>query len=233
MNSRILVVFLSICSILYSGDGSSLKERLSRIPDAEVIEIPDLEPFSVRFRLQLKQPLDHQDEEKGNFYQKIEISHMDFDAPVVMITEGYSIGRRRYIRLADHLCANEIRVEHRYHGDSKPDSMIWQYLNIEQAALDHHRIRLLLADIYEGNWISTGFSKGGQTAIYYRYFFPDDVIATVPYDAPMNFALEESRIDDFFQKVGDAGIRKKLVSFQRISLSRKAALGEDIEKYRK
>ena len=48
-------------------------------------------------------------------------------------------------------------------------------------------------------WISAGFSKGGQTAMYYRRFYPNDVKGTICFDSPLNFQQQEERIDAFFQ----------------------------------
>ena len=80
---------------------------------------------------------------------------------------------------------NMIEVEHRYFGESIPfmqdDSTItdetlnWDYMTARNEAADLHRVNQLFKKIYEGKWIATGISKGGQTAMLYRTFYPDDV----------------------------------------------------------
>jgi hypothetical protein len=75
---------------------------------------------------------------------------------------------------------------------------------------------------YRGKWVSTGWSKGGQAALIYRSYFPGDVSATVAYDAPLNLALEEPRVDAFFEAVGDSVCRRRLLEFQRLALENKA-----------
>jgi hypothetical protein len=81
-----------------------------------------------------------------------------------------------------------------------------------------------MRDIYAGPWLSTGWSKGGQTALIYRSHYPDDVVATVAYDAPLPLALEDPRIDAHFVKVGTVECRQKIERFQRTALERKSTL---------
>ncbi len=200
---------------------SELYKKLVRI---ENIGITILEPdsiYSEKYEIMLTQNINHSDPQNGKFSQRILLSHKNFNSPTVMITEGYSFGHNYCGELAELLKANEIRVEHRYFGKSKPDSMEWQYLTIEQAVEDHHNIVNLFKTIYPGKWINTGWSKGGQTSIFHRYFYPKDVDISVIYDAPLNFALEDKRIDEFFENVGSKKYQEKIIDFQKIALSRK------------
>jgi hypothetical protein len=203
---------------------SSLYQKLQSIPAALIKPIDPDSMFREAYEIRLTQPLDHQNPGGKKFVQKIILSYIDESSPVVFITEGYSL-RHNYVReLSEILNANEIRVEHRYFGDSKPDSMDWQFLNIKQSAEDHHRIVKFFKKIYGGKWISTGWSKGGQTALIHRHFYPDDVDVTVAYNAPLNFALEDPRIDQFFDEVGSEFCRQKLINFQRLILKNKEAI---------
>lgn len=177
--------------------------------------------FAAAYEIRVQQPVDHNDPGAGYFDQRLILSHRGTDAPMVMVTEGYSLGRNFVHELSEILEANELRVEHRYFGDSEPDSMDWRYLTIEQAAADHHRIVELFSPVYAGKWVSTGWSKGGQTALIHRSLYATDVTATVAYDAPLNFALEDPRIDAFFDEVGDTLCRGRLVDFQRLALGNK------------
>ncbi|NWG26926.1 MAG: peptidase, partial [Ignavibacteriaceae bacterium] len=115
-------------------------------------------------------------------------------------------------------------VEHRYFGESVPDSIDWKYLTIEQAANDHHRIIETMKNIYEDKWITTGISKGGQTTYIHKYYFPDDADASVCYVAPLNLAPEDPRIYHFLDNVGTEECRMKMIQFQREVLKRKAEL---------
>ena len=110
--------------------------------------------------------------------------------------------------------ANQILVEHRYFGESLPDSIDYSYLKAEQEAEDLHKINLLFKEIYKGKWLSTGVSKGGQNTIYYRYFYPGDVDVSVPYVAPVNLSKEDERIYSFLKDAGTEECREKIKNFQ-------------------
>jgi hypothetical protein len=132
------------------------------------------------------------------------------------------------------LKANQIIVEHRYFGKSVPEKKDWKYLNIKQAAADHHAIVQLFKNIYNGKWVSTGISKGGQTTLYFKRFYPNDVDAAVPYVAPVNLAQEDPRIYMFLNSVGTEECRNKIIQFQRAFLTKKDSilplLLNDVEK---
>lgn len=202
----------------------SLEQRLAALPDATLTRVEATEPFFEAFDLRLVQPLDHHDPGAASFSQRILVEHRGFQRPVVLVTEGYSLGDNQVAELAEMLGANQIRVEHRYLGDSVPAEMDWRYLNVAQSSGDYHRIVGLLREIYPGPWLSTGWSKGGQTALIYRSHFPDDVVATVAYDAPLPLALEDPRIDAHFVQVGTVECRQRIEGFQRLALARKSTL---------
>ncbi len=98
--------------------------------------------------------------------------------------------------------------------------MEWKHLTVENAAADHHNIIESFKNIYQENWIGTGISKGGQSAIFHRYFYPDDVLVTVPYVAPLNLAEEDPRIYHFLRNVGTKECRENIIQFQREVLIR-------------
>jgi len=213
---------LALAGVACSTDGErGIKQRLRALSGATVRSIEAEPPFDQAFEILLDQPLNHDDPGGASFTQRIRLSHVGVERPVVLITEGYALYDNQVRELAELLDANQLRVEHRYFGESVPDGPEWSLLNIRQAAEDHHRVVELLRSIYAGPWVSTGWSKGGQAAIFHRHFFPDDVAATVAYDAPLNFAAEDPRIDRFFDEVGTADCRQRLVTFQREVLSRK------------
>ncbi len=200
------------------GDGAA-QNLLSRI-DA----LGDIPVNKVTVEMSFTQPLDHQNPEAGTFDQKVVLIHKGFEKPLVLWLEGYAWkdnGEQEITRL---LAANQLSVEHRYFGDSKPGFEKWRYLTIEQAAADHHRIVQAFKRIYTGKWINSGTSKGGQTTMYHRRFYPDDVDASVCYVAPLNFSDEEPRFADFFESVGNETLRKKVVEFQKLVLEKKEQL---------
>jgi hypothetical protein len=106
-------------------------------------------------------------------------------------------------------------MDHRYFGESWPEPLNWDYLTVENAAADHHKVVVLMKKYYTGKWISTGISKGGQTVVYHRWLYPDDVDASVPYVCPLNFGVEDGRHEPFIANVpGTVEQRKKIVAFQ-------------------
>ena len=135
--------------------------------------------FSEKYVMFLTQPLDHRHPEKGTFRQRVIVGHVGFDRPTVIVTEGYGAGyalKSQYREeISELFDANMIFVEHRYFLESTPDPCDWQFLTAENSAEDLHSVTATFKTLYSGKWISTGISKGGQTSLLYRAFFPDDV----------------------------------------------------------
>ena len=166
----------------------------------------------------IQQPLDHRNPDGKSFAQRLYISHIDPLKPVVFVTAGYDAEYYYTSEIAAQLKCNQIMVEHRYFGKSRPDSLDWRYLDTWQAASDHHRIVSIFRELYPGKWISTGISKGGQTVLYHSMYYPDDVDVRVPYVAPLNFSVEDHRIYEFLDRVGSAAERRKVHRFQKLLL---------------
>jgi len=219
-----LILLLSVAVFPLTAQQTDFEKFLADKPGVSIEETgPPNAKFAKGYVLFITQPLDHKHPEKGTFRQRVWVSLRDtVDAhPVVMVTEGYSANRNYECEPANLLNANQVIVEHRYFSKSVPDTLDWQYLTVEQAATDHHEIVKLLKPFFKGKWITTGVSKGGQTAIYFRAFFPDDVDVTIPYVAPINFAREDQRIYDFFHHVGTKEVRDKIHDFQKLVLEKR------------
>lgn len=148
---------------------------------------------------------------------------------MVFYTSGYGISRNFEPELSALLRSNQILLVHRFFPDANLSD--WRYLDIRQAADDQHRIREALRNLFPGKWVSTGASKGGITALFYRRFHPADVAATVAYVAPVMPYPDDPRFAPFFSKVGSADCRQKLRDFQRLVLSRRASLLELFSQY--
>jgi len=212
MRILFLVILLPYCWFCQAQ--TDLEKSLFLLDDVIFTKIETPEGYDSAYKLMIRQPLDHASPDKGHFYQKAYLSHRNTKAPTVIITEGYNRDSNRIYELTELLDGNQIDVEHRFYGESIPDSLEYQYLNLEQATADLHRINQLFKKIYDGKWLSTGISKGGQTTIFYRYFFPEDVDVSVPYVAPLNIELEETRIYDFLDTIGTYECRKKIYDVQ-------------------
>lgn len=200
----------------------TLLQKLQALPGFQVVQLPALTGFTSSFQIDISQPVDHTDPSAGTFSQRLYLSHRSEESPMVFYTSGYGISRNAEVELSALLQANQIMLVHRFFPGAVPPD--WRYLTIQQAAGDQHRIREALRELYPGKWISTGGSKGGMTALFYRRFHPDDVDATVAYVAPVMPFPDDPRFAPFFQTVGSAECRQKLLDFQRLVLSRRAQL---------
>lgn len=212
ISSLLLTAFLLLTFSLTTAQ--SLETRLFELPDVAFKKVESGDDRAT-YEVMVKQYLDHKDPAKGTFYQKVYLSHVGYDRPTVIVTEGYNRPRNRVYELTKLLEANQVQVEHRYFGNSMPDSIDYNYLNLEQVTADLHRVNQLFRNLYQGKWVSTGISKGGSTTIIYRYFFPNDVDVSVPYVAPINREYEEQRIYDFLDKVGTKEVRNQILAFQK------------------
>lgn len=222
-----LVLMMMAPGLLQAQQPVTIETQLFNLPDVTFKRIETPEGFQSAWELRIRQPLDHKNPGAGYFYQRAFLSHADFSRPLVLCTEGYQRPRNRIYELTELLSANQIDVEHRYFGESTPDSLDYRYLTLEQVAADLHHIKLLFHQIYAGKWVSTGISKGGQTTIYYRYFYPEDVDLSVPYVAPLNLALEEKRIYEFLDTVGTDECRQRIYQTQvRLLKNRKEVLSK-------
>ncbi|MCW8804252.1 MAG: S28 family serine protease, partial [Ignavibacteriaceae bacterium] len=218
-----IVIVFYFTSLLFSQN--DLKSRIESLPG--IISVERIEPDSEyveAFKIFIEQPVDYNNPDGKKFKQKFYLSQKDETLPMVIELDGYSINYNRKNELSSILKCNKIVVEHRYFGESLPDSLDWKYLTIEQAANDHHKIIETLKSIYSGKWVTTGISKGGQTTIYHKYFFPEDADVSVSYVAPLNLAEEDPRIYHFLDNVGSEECRQKMIQFQREVLKREDEL---------
>lgn len=81
--------------------------------------------FSEKYVTYFTQPLDHRRPEKGSFRQRVIVSHVGFDRPTVIVTEGYgaayALNPKYREELSELLDANMIFVEYRYFLESTPE----------------------------------------------------------------------------------------------------------------
>lgn len=112
-------------------------------------------------------------------------------------------------------------------------SLQWQYLTAEQVTADLHHVNQLFRTIYKNKWISTGISRGGQTAIYYKTYYPNDVDLAVPYVAPIPNSLEDKRIYNFLDTIGSPECRRKILEVQRFLLEHETEAVNKLKWYAK
>jgi len=223
-----LLTFLFSISFLSGiSQNKDLIEKLKSLPEVtKVTKLNSDTLFQAKYKLHIQQPVDHKHPDGPTFTQRVFLSHLDYTKPVVFITEGYTafyaLSSLHVNELSAILNANQVTVEHRYFGASKPENPEWKYLTTAQAAADHHKVIQLLKEIYtHSQWINTGISKGGQTTIYHRYYYPQDVDASVGYVCPLNFSFEDKRVYSFLENVGTDSCRKRIMNFQKYMLENK------------
>ena len=101
------------------------------------------------------------DPSSPTFLQEVSLLHHDeLHYPMVVHTSGYwDYYEDRVVELTALLGANQISIEHRYFGESRPVPTDWSKLTIEQMAADQHAIVTALKQVYEGKFITNGGSE--------------------------------------------------------------------------
>lgn len=211
-------------------------KRLAALPGVSKVEALKTTLFPEKYVFFIRQQLDAKDASKGWFEQRVVLCHRGFDRPTVLVTEGYNARyamRENYMdELSKLFETNVITVEYRYFDQSMPNPCNWDYMTVENSLYDLHHVNETLHAMYKGKWISTGISKGGQTTMFYRSYFPDDVDISVPYVAPLNKSVEDGRHEKFLQyQVSTKENRQKVLDFQLLLFKRKAALLPMLEQY--
>lgn len=209
----------------------TFQQRLEEVfPDAEITKMEVEDHFTKAFQLVLNQPLDHKNPETGTFKQYVYLSHVNDQLPVVLVTEGYNAIPKTY-ELSKILKGNQVQVEYRFYGKSRPDSIPWQYLTNDQAVEDYHQIVTKLKRVYSGKWVSTGISKGGETVLIYKSKYPWDVRIAVPYVAPLINGQEDPKTEEHIKTIGTDACRAKIEKFQRLVLENRAGVLKEITNY--
>jgi len=224
ISTLFLLFLLTGLSSCFQPKAISLEESLKQIPNVTVQKITGDTTYTEYYELYFTQPLDHENPEAGTFKQRVLLGHHAIEKPMVVEIQGYNIWTEKAGELSKLLNANQLTIEHRYFKNSMPDSLDWKYLNIKQAAADQHKVIQALKKIYKNKWITTGISKGGQTTIYHRFFYPNDVDVSVPYVAPQNLVREDKRIHKHLATVGSKECRDKIYQFQLACFKNKKEL---------
>lgn len=207
------------------GTGTGIKDRILAIPGISLIEEKPVDGYRF-FLLNYEQPVDHKNPDKGTFQQRISVLHKGEDRPTVFETSGYNLSekpsRSEPTQMVD---GNQVSMEYRFFTPSRPEPADWSKLNIRQGADDQHRVFSALHRIYDQKWLSTGASKGGSTATYYRRFHPHDMDGTVSYVAPNDVDNNDSSAYyDFFKNVGTKKCRDRLNAAQHELFERRGEM---------
>lgn len=201
--------------------------KLANIPGVfKVEETSKTSHFKQNFELWFHQPIDYNDASKGTFPQRVLLGYMGNEKPVIVELQGYGIYTDKAGELANHYKANQLTIEHRYFNKSRPENIDWNTLTVEAAAKDQNYIITKIREaLYPtANFITTGISKGCQTTMAHKRYFPNSVEGSVCYVGPLNFNREDSRIYSFLANVGTFEQRAKIRAFQIEAFKRKEAL---------
>ena len=224
------IAFLCLASWLSAQTDSTLFMKQLCALDC-VSEVQPLETtcFKEKYVLKMEQQVDWKTSAKGTFGERIFVGMKGLDKPTVLVTEGYSASyglnpgyEEELSRLFD---ANVVLCEYRYFSQSVPVPTNWDYMTVDNSLADYHHVRQVFGQLFKGKWISTGISKGGQTTMFYRATYPDDVDVSVSYVAPLNRAVEDGRHENFLaKKVGTKEERKVIRQAMQELMRRKPEL---------
>ena len=224
------IAFLCLASWLSAQTDSTLFMKQLCALDC-VSEVQPLETtcFKEKYVLKMEQQVDWKTSAKGTFGERIFVGMKGLDKPTVLVTEGYSasyglnpVYEEELSRLFD---ANVVLCEYRYFSQSVPVPTNWDYMTVDNSLADYHHVRQVFGQLFKGKWISTGISKGGQTTMFYRATYPDDVDVSVSYVAPLNRAVEDGRHEKFLaKKVGTKEERKVIRQAMQELMRRKPEL---------
>ncbi len=235
IRSFYLVLFLisigcnSTKTVVISNPDVSTYKKLTEIPNVVNVEkTKNVSHFDENYELWFEQPVDHNDLSKGTFKQRVFLGFKTPLKPVIVELRGYGIGSEKAGELASHYNANQLTIEHRYFNNSKPDNIDWNTLTIENAAKDQAIIIDAIREaLYpKAKFISTGISKGCQTTMAHRRYFPKNVDACVCYVGPLNYQREDPRVYNFLKNVGTKTERDKIKAFQKLCFENRTALLE-------
>ena len=210
--------------------------QLMALPGISDVQPLQSRSFKEKYVMKIQQNVDGDNAAKGTFGQRIFVCMRDVNAPTVIVTEGYSasygLNPGYEIELSRMFDANIVLCEYRYFDQSVPEPCNWDYMTVDNSLRDLHNVRQTLGQLFKGKWISTGTSKGGQTTMFYRVTYPDDVDASVSYVAPLNRGVEDGRHEVFLaKKAGTAEDRAIVLAAQQEMLKRRATMVPRFEKY--
>ena len=209
----------------------TFEQKLGNLfPNAEITKMDAKDHFTKAYQLVLNEPLDHNNAEAGTFKHYVYLSHVNTNKPTILVTEGYNASPRTY-ELSKIFKGNQVQVEYRFYGKSRPDSIPWKYLKNDQAVEDYHQLVTKLKTLYSNKWISTGISKGGETVLIYKSKYPYDIDVAVPYVAPLINTQEDSRTEEHISTVGSDECRAKITKFQRLVLEHREEILSEISEY--
>lgn len=210
-------------------DSTAFMRQLCKVAGVSNVERINSSAYAEKYVLKFRQFVDGDNDAKGTFDQRIVVGLKGLDRPTVLVTEGYYADYSLRENYEEELCklfnANVVFCEYRYFAESTPVPTNWDYMTVDNSLRDYHRVRTAFGTLFTNKWISTGISKGGQTTMFYRATYPNDVDISVSYVAPLNRSVEDGRHEVFLEKqVGTKAERKAIKAAMQHLMKNKAAL---------
>lgn len=241
MKQRIIILSLAVCIALNSfcqtlEQGSEFMKSLMALPGISGVEKLESNRYEEKYLIRITQNVDGENDDKGTFTQRVIVGLKGLDRPTVIVTEGYYANYALSPGYEEELCrlfnANLVFCEYRYFAESTPQPCNWDYMTVDNSLRDLHNVRQTLGKIFTNKWISTGISKGGQTTMFYRATYPDDMDVSVSYVAPLNKGVEDDRHEKFLsEEVGTAEEREAVLKAQQEILKRRESLMPEFSKF--
>jgi hypothetical protein len=111
----ILILLFTLTCLTYSNAQSDelvLEQAMFNLPDVVFKKVSKPGDPYLQYALTIRQPLDHQHPEKGNYDQQVILTHKGFYSPTVMNINGYSLYKEKN-EIVQVLHANELNIEYR------------------------------------------------------------------------------------------------------------------------
>lgn len=200
----ILTLFVLSLTASAQTDSTAFMKRLCQLVGVSEVKPLEHTKYKEKYVLNFRQNVNGINADCGTFDQRIIIGYQGEDRPTVLVTEGYyadyALSPGYEEELTKLFDANLIFCEYRFFGPSTPVPTDWTYMTVDNSLHDYHNVRQVFGSVFTKKWISTGISKGGQTTMFYRATYPEDVDVSVSYVAPLNRAVEDGRHERFLLK---------------------------------
>ncbi len=224
-----LLVALTTAGVNAQTDTTAFMRRLLAVDGVSGVRRLESDKYQEKYVMKIRQNVAGEDPSKGTFDERIVVGLKGLDRPTVLVTEGYFADYALQAGYEEELCrlfdANVIVCEYRYFAESVPEPCNWDYMTVDNSLHDYHHVRQAFDGVFRGKWIATGISKGGQTTMFYRSVYPQDMDVSVSYVAPLNRAMEDGRHEKFLAKqVGTKAERDSILRAEQELMMRKERL---------
>ncbi len=190
-----------------AGQTDEVMKLLAAVPGVSDIQTTLDAEGMVAYNFNFTQKADHSKKDSYTFKQAATLHYVGPDAPVVLLTQGYSLTPSDSYKANDlvtYLEANAIELEYRYFGTSQPEAgedLAYAYLNTRQAAFDLHEVvAAFKQSMFKDNqWVASGSSKSGINSALYAYYSDlngwNDMNLYIPFCAPFLVGTSDSPED--------------------------------------